>query len=57
MQLSPIVSPRKLDNPGTINIFGNTSNGNNAPSGSLFTSNNLIKKEYQIKPIIKENND
>ena len=24
---------------------------------SLFTSNNLIKKEYQIKPIIKENND
>ena len=40
MQLSPIVSPRKLDNPGTINIFGNTSNGNNAPSGSLFTSNN-----------------
>ena len=24
---------------------------------SLFTSANLIKKEYQIKPIIKENND
>lgn len=24
---------------------------------SLFTSSNLIKKEYQIKPIIKENND
>lgn len=24
---------------------------------SLFTSSSLIKKEYQIKPIIKENND
>ena len=37
MQLSPVESPRKLETPGT-NLFG--TNSNNAPSGSLFTSNN-----------------
>ena len=48
MQLSPIDSPRKLDKPGTINIFGSTSNHtNNAPSGSLFTNNSLFSNNNQ----------
>lgn len=38
MQLSPIGSPRKLENPSTMNIFGNTTQGMNEQK-SLFTQN------------------
>ena len=38
MQLSPIGSPRKLENPSTMNIFGNTTQGMNEQK-SIFTQN------------------